>query len=291
MVDVLRCPICNNTDFEPTLQAKDYTVTSETFTIQSCSQCGLLITSPRPYAEELEKYYKSDNYISHSSKATNITDRLFIVARKFTLTQKLSLVSKYSSKGKLLDYGCGTGDFLLAASKKNWQVFGVEPSSSVTKKSTTLQIVSSLDQVSTNQFDAITLWHVLEHIPNINEIICQLRERISKGGTIFIAVPNYKSFDGAYYRELWAGYDVPRHLWHFNRETMSKLIKKNSLKVIKIKPMFLDSIYVSQLSEKYKANDKSSMLTMIKGSIIGLRSNLSAASTGEYSSLIYIVKK
>lgn len=291
MVDVLNCPICNNTIFKPIVHAKDFTVTSETFTIQSCIRCGLLLTLPRPCPEDLEKYYKSDNYISHTSRASNITDRLYILARKFTLRQKLSLVSKYSAKGKLLDYGCGTGDFLLTAAKNTWQTWGVEPSTSIAKKDKAQQIVSSLDEIPTSEFDAITLWHVLEHIPNPNEIIYQLRERISKHGTIFIAVPNYKSFDGTYYRESWAGYDVPRHLWHFSRSTMSQLLEKNSLKLIKTKPMLLDSIYVSQLSEKYKANNKSSMLSFVKGTIVGLRSNLSAINTGEYSSLIYILKK
>lgn len=291
MVEVLNCPICNNTIFKPIVHAKDFTVTSETFTIQCCSRCGLLLTLPRPSPEDLERYYQSDNYISHTSRARNITDRLYILARKFTLKQKLSLVSKYSSKGKLLDYGCGTGDFLLTAAKNTWQTWGVEPSTSVAKKDPALHIVSSLDQILPSEFDAITLWHVLEHIPNLNETIGQLRERLSKHGTIFIAVPNYKSFDGTHYQESWAGYDVPRHLWHFSRDTMVKLLEKNSLKLIKIKPMFLDSIYVSQLSEKYKDHNNSSMLSFLKGTVMGLRSNLSAINTGEYSSLIYILKK
>jgi len=291
MVQVLECPICGNQNLQTFLRSKDYTATYESFNILKCNSCDLLVTSPKPPEDEIERYYQSENYISHTATAKNLTDRLYLFARKFTLKQKLFLVSKHSPRKKLLDYGCGTGDFLKLASNKNWETFGVEPSTIPGAHHKT-KIVKSLTEITENDFSAITLWHVLEHIPNLNETLRALRDKLDKTGTIFIAVPNFKSFDAAYYNESWAGYDVPRHLWHFSAKSMTKLLKKNDLRLIETRPMFLDALYVSQLSQKYRANNKFNMKGFLLGSLIGLRSNILAAIKGkEYSSLIFIAKK
>ncbi|HEX5170239.1 MAG TPA: class I SAM-dependent methyltransferase [Cyclobacteriaceae bacterium] len=290
MVEITKCPICDNQSLQLLHQAKDYTATWQVFNILKCSNCELLITSPVPLENEIERFYRSESYISHTSRARNLTDQLYLIARKFTLRHKLSLVTKYSSTGKLLDYGCGTGDFLRLAEKKKWKAYGVEPSSTPIHNSAT--IVKNLSDLNIDGFDIITLWHVLEHIQNPNEVLQQLRDKINKNGTIFIAVPNFKSLDATYYKEAWAGYDVPRHLWHFSRRSMTRLLNKNNLRVIATKPMFLDAIYVSQLSERYLSNNQLTTKGFLRANVIGLRSNLFAAfHDKEYSSLIFVVKR
>jgi 2-polyprenyl-3-methyl-5-hydroxy-6-metoxy-1,4-benzoquinol methylase len=140
------------------------------------------------------------------------------------------------------------------------------------------------------QFDAITLWHVLEHIPNLADVFNTLKSKLANDGAMFIAVPNHRSHDAKYYGAYWAAYDVPRHLSHFDKRTMEIFVQKHGCKIVDIVPMKLDAYYVSMLSETYKTNTKN-VLTFLRGAFAGLKSNLNARKNSEYSSLIYIIKK
>jgi 2-polyprenyl-3-methyl-5-hydroxy-6-metoxy-1,4-benzoquinol methylase len=295
MIHLTSCPICGNDIFKTVLNCKDYTVSKESFTLVKCQQCSFVATSPRPDNSILGKYYLSEDYISHTNEAKSLIDKVYLIARNYTLTWKRKLVIKYGSRveNKLLDYGCGTGAFLQATTQDDWKAFGVEPSKEArteAQKVTHSKVYESLAEIENNTFDAITLWHVLEHVPDLNELLQKLRSILSENGTIFIAVPNHSSWDGDNYKEYWAGYDVPRHLWHFSHETMKALVENNGLKLKEIIPMKLDSFYISLLSEKYKKGNTtiSGMITAFKN---GLKSNILAKRNGQYSSLIYIVKR
>ncbi len=294
MEEVKSCPVCNGTIFKDYLHCTDYTVSHEIFHLKSCT-CELIITSPRPDNQTIGNYYLSDDYISHSNKAETLIDKIYLLARKYTLKQKLNLISVYNANpGKLLDFGCGTGEFLRTCKSAGWRVSGVEPSAIARTKAienTNENIVASFTQLTDNQFDIITLWHVLEHVPDLNDTLQVLASRLNQSGTICIAVPNYKSYDASRYHEHWAAYDVPRHLWHFSPSSMEKLLARNSLRLVDIKPMKLDSFYVSMLSEKYKNGKKNTPKGMRSAFLNGLRSNFKGKSTGNYSSLIYIAQK
>lgn len=295
MIHVKNCPICGNHTFENLFTCKDYTATQETFTITKCQQCQFAITSPRPSDDKLGKYYLSEDYISHSNQAKSLIDSLYLAARNYTLAWKRKLILTHSTRAtnKLLDYGCGTGAFVQTTTKDNWQSFGVEPSSEARQEATRITnvpIYTSLEEASTHSFDVVTLWHVLEHVPNLDQILQKLKSMLSNNGTMFIAVPNHLSWDGNHYKEYWAGYDVPRHLWHFSDQTMKLLVEKNGLQLQQIIPMKLDSFYISLLSEKYKTGN-TTIAGMIKAFINGMKSNILASKNGQYSSLIYIVKK
>lgn len=195
--------------------------------------------------------------------------------------------------GSLLDFGCGTGEFLETLKKKKWAVEGVEPSDAARIKAesiTAQKIHSSVSQIPTTSFDVITAWHVIEHVPDLQETIQKLKSHLKKDGIIFIAVPNYQSPDATFYKAHWAGFDVPRHLWHFSKASMARLLESNGLNVIKIQPMKLDAYYVSMLSEKYKNGNVLSATGLTKGVFQGLRSNLKAHTKTNYSSLLYIAK-
>ena len=148
-----------------------------------------------------------------------------------------------------------------------------------------IDLQAYLDAVSEKQFDVVTLWHVLEHLPDLEETVGVIQGLVKPGGVLVIAVPNFKSADAKKYGRFWAAYDVPRHLWHFSRTTIPKLFSE--MKLLTIKPMIFDSFYVSLLSEKYKNGSSFSLRAIWSG----FRSNLSASTTGEYSSLIYCLKK
>jgi len=293
MVNISQCPSCEGTTLEKKLACEDYTVSHETFFIVECADCTMRITTPRPDDNNIYRYYLSDDYISHTSSAKSIIDKLYLFARRYTLKKKLKLIGSLNLSSKtILDYGCGTGEFLQVCKLNGWDVNGVEPSDIAREKAAILlpnTIHKSLDKLGTDH-NIVTLWHVLEHVPNPSDTLTKISERLSANGTIIVAVPNYKSYDASYYKQYWGAFDVPRHLWHFSREGMKALIEKNNLQIITIKPMLLDSFYVSLLSEKYKLG-KLTILGMISAFLVGLISNVSAITTKEYSSLIYIIKK
>jgi len=296
MTIVQTCPICGNSSFQSTLTCKDHSTSHETFELQSCSFCNFVFTSPRPDENIIHKYYASDDYISHTNKANSLINRLYLTARSRTLQWKIKLLQKYSDSKtiKLLDYGCGTGEFLHTCKKKNWNIAGIEPSASAREqasKKNHVKIASSIPELIDNEFDIITLWHVLEHVPNLTEVLQLLKSKLKPTGILIIAVPNHKSWDAKHYKSYWAGYDVPRHLWHFSQKNIEQLSKNNGLKIVASIPMILDSFYISLLSEKYKSQNRTTPIGLIKAFFNGLISNIKAKKTTEYSSLIYIVSK
>ena len=271
----------------PLMCCKDYTVSKESYELLMNPNYQMMVTLPVP--SDLENYYKSEAYISHTNANKSVFDKLYQRVRKHTLQKKLGLINSYKfTDRKLLDIGSGTGDFLATCKNDGWKVFGVEPNKEarVISKSKNISAVRDLTLLKENSFDVITLWHVLEHVENLLEYIEILKNKLKPNGVLIIAVPNYKSYDASYYKEYWAAFDVPRHLWHFSQESIKKLFSQVSMQVEKTIPMKFDSYYVSMLSEKYKSGRNK----IIKAFYIGFLSNFKARATSEYSSLIYVIK-
>lgn len=294
MITLSNCPVCNQGSFEPFIQCKDCTVSQETFQIVSCKGCGFKFTNPRPSNDKIGDYYKSEEYISHSNTSKGLISKLYKIVRNYTLKGKLNLVSKHAQKGNLLDYGCGTGMFLSVAKSSTWNAYGIEPDSGAREfaiKENGLTVYPDLGTAHKfwegTQFNVITLWHVLEHVTEINDTLTWFNTNLNQNGTLIIAVPNYKSYDAEYYKEHWAAYDVPRHLYHFEQKTMVELVQKAGFKHIESLPMKFDSFYVSMLSEKYKTGK----INYISAFLNGLKSNLKANDPSRYSSVIYVFKK
>ena len=269
------------------LTTKDYFKSKEDFQLLFDPDKEMLITSPQP--DLIETYYNDDSYISHSDNNKGIIPFLYYRIKKRTIRKKVRLIKRRLGRtGTLLDLGTGTGDFILSAKEQGWDVSGIEPNAKARDHALNkgLNVNKSIHELRQETFDVITLWHVLEHVPDLQETIDRIEGMLKPGGILIIAVPNYRSFDAKHYKEYWAAYDVPRHLWHFSRESMKRLFS-NDLELISSSPMIFDSFYVSLLSEKYKRN----RLAAPKAFFIGLWSNISAWSSKEYSSLIYCFKK
>jgi len=277
----------------PFLNCKDYTVSGEEFSLLKDAEADFLITSPRPLAKNLMTYYESNNYISHTDKNITLFDKVYQKARFYTTKSKVKKISKIKkSIQDVLDVGCGTGNFLNACLRKKWRIFGVEPHNDArviaqqkTKSNNFYNSFETLEQQRPKQkFDVITLWHVLEHVPNLDSYIQSLKKLLKPNGVLIIAVPNFLSFDAQYYKSFWAAYDVPRHLWHFAPKAIELLFKKVDLQVVDIWPMIFDSFYISFLSEKNKKGN------IIRASFIGFWSNIKALFSKNYSSLTYILR-
>ncbi len=295
MIHYTHCPACASEKITPQLTAKDYTVSSKLFAVWHCQNCTLRFTQDVPAQEAISPYYNSDNYISHSDTKKGLINTLYHTVRKRTLKAKKNLVvaATGTAAGKILDIGCGTGAFLHIMQAAGWQITGLEPDETARRKAQELYQLQpdTPEKLFVQQpasFNAITMWHVLEHVHELHNYINQLEKLIAPGGKIIIAVPNYTSNDAAIYKEYWAAYDVPRHLYHFSPEAMRQLLGQYNLTVKKIKPMWFDSFYVCMLSEQYK-NGKGNI---IKAFWNGFVSNCKAVINKERcSSVIYIIKK
>ncbi len=271
-------------------KAVDYLVSKEEFTLVKDASFGYLCTEPQP--KNLSKYYESSDYISHTDSKRSLFERLFQFAKSINLKRKFKLINSFEHSNKrLLDIGCGAGDFVEIMTRNHWSVSGIEPNEgarNIASKKSKARFYEHIEQLeSSSKFDVITLWHVLEHLPNLHEQIEKISNHLDDDGTLVIAVPNHKSFDASFYKKYWAAYDVPRHLWHFDQLSFSKLMKHHSFIIETTKPMLFDAYYVSLLSEKYKNGWKN----FFSAFFVASRSNMSARSTGEYSSLIYVLKK
>ncbi|QJD77951.1 class I SAM-dependent methyltransferase [Spirosoma rhododendri] len=285
------CPVCSGTIFSSYVSCKDYLVSNQTFEIQSCDACGFRLTNPRPDAASIGQYYKSEEYISHNDSGGGLIGTVYKGVRSYTLRAKLALInSLVEKKGRLLDVGCGTGSFLETCQKDNWQIAGMEPDAdarSVAKSKLNVALASSLAEVPQNQYNVITLWHVLEHIAELEKTVARFHQLLDDSGSLLIAVPNSDSYDAQTFGPYWAAFDVPRHLHHFTPETIKRLFEKHSFKLADKKPMVFDSFYISMLSSRYQTG-QTDYLQSIR---TGLQSNLRARKTGNWSSLIYIFKK
>lgn len=292
MLNLEKCIVCGSSQFEPFLVCKDYTVSQENFNIVSCKSCGFKFTNPRPENSVIGDYYKAEEYVSHSNTTKGVVNKLYHSVRNYTLKQKLKLISSYVSRGTMFDYGCGTGMFLNVCKNDGWETYGMEPDDNARKMSIEkgLDVFSDKDKVSDRiadkKFNAITLWHVLEHVTDMEATLSFFKSKLNDDGVLIIAVPNHVSYDAQYYKEFWAAYDVPRHLHHFDINSMTSLVEKAGFKFKESKPMKFDSFYVSMLSEKYKTGS----VNLVKAFLVGLTSNFKAKDTHSYSSTIYIFK-
>ena len=268
---------------------KDHSVSKETFSLLYNKEYDILKTHPTPSLGVLPKYYESEDYISHTDGKRTLFEKIYHLVKRNAIKGKVSLLNKeQNSKGKLLDIGCGTGDFLVEAKNQGWTILGFEPNSDAKQLAANkgVSFTEDIFALPENTFDAVTMWHVLEHVPNLSEYIANLKRIVKPDGTIIIAVPNYKSYDAKYYNRFWAAYDVPRHLWHFSKTSIKRLFSDVDMELKKVKPMWFDSFYVSLLSEKYK-NGK---MSFVKGFFVGFISNVSGLYKKEFSSHIYILK-
>ena len=290
------CPSCHADQVQPVLTAIDQTVSHETFSIWQCGNCGLRFTQDVPDAGSIGPYYQSDNYISHSNTSKGLVNRLYHLVRRQTLSDKYRLIGSATRtrQGKLLDIGAGTGAFVGYMQEKGWEVTGLEPDETARRVALTDHRVGLLEMdqlfdLPPDSFDAITLWHVLEHVHDLHPYLERLKTLVRRSGRIFIAVPNYTCYDAEVYQAFWAAYDVPRHLYHFSPDAMESLLTQHGLQLQYSQPMWYDSLYISMLSEKYRGGGHGNT---VKAVMTGLLSNMKAfINKSRCSSLIYVISK
>ena len=289
------CPLCGGTHLVKKMACTDFYASGEQFDLLQCENCGFQFTQGFPVEKEIGKYYETPDYISHSDTKKGMMNELYHLVRSRMLQKKAQLINNITGKtsGKILDIGTGTGYFSHTMQQKGWQVEAIEKSAqarSFAKKNFNLDIKddSGLNDFSSGSFDVITLWHVMEHLEHLNETWERLHELLKDDGCLVVAVPNCSSYDAQKYKEFWAAYDVPRHLWHFTPDSIKKFGEKHNFTLVNHLPMPFDAFYVSILSEKYKESKSS----LVKGMFAGTLAWFSSLSNKEKSSsIIYVFRK
>lgn len=288
------CPVCNSENIHPLLTVTDHSVSKQHFVVWQCLNCTLRFTQDVPDEASIGAYYQSENYISHTNSSKGLVNRMYQKVRNYTLHGKASLIMKHTGKkGSLLDMGAGTGAFAATMRNLVWNVTGIEPDEGARQLSKKLFHIDLLDfhalgDLHPRSFDAITLWHVLEHVHALHDYMEKLKSLLRPGGKLFIAVPNYDSVDNTIYKLYWAAYDVPRHLYHFTPKAIELLAMQHGLRLLEKKPMWFDAFYISLLSTRYRTGKE----RWIGAGISGLRSTIAAAlNKDRSSSLIYILEK
>lgn len=281
------CPVCGSDKQGHFMSAKDHNVSGDLFSLSCCGGCGFVYTNPIPTEKTIGKYYQSEEYVSHSGTKKGVINKVYHLVRAHQIKRKEQLIGALSNEKSLLDIGCGTGEFLGFCEKKGWSVYGSEPDEKARLFSKKTYIKENIYEKGLEKegVSVITMWHVLEHVYNLNNDLNQINSLIKPGGHLLVAVPNRLSYDAKYYKNNWAAYDVPIHLYHFRKKDIITLFETCGFELVKVKPLIFDAIYISLLSEK-KRNGSS-----LRAIFIGILSNLSALFTKNYSSLIYVLKK
>lgn len=294
-ITIQECPLCGGKEFTPHLTCTDYYASGERFELWHCDACGFLFTQDAPSENEISRYYDTPDYISHSNTRKGVMNRVYHVARRFQLNRKAHLIERESGlrKGYLLDIGTGTGYFPATMQQRGWKVEAIEKSADAREFAARefglkVRPDGTLSSLDSRAFHVITLWHVMEHLNDLNKLWEELYRLLNENGVLIVAVPNHQSYDAARYEATWAAYDVPRHLWHFTPTTIRAWGEKHRFRLCESYPMPLDAFYVSMLSEKYQGKKHS----FIRGGWAGSLAYLNALGNKERSSsLIYVFRK
>jgi 2-polyprenyl-3-methyl-5-hydroxy-6-metoxy-1,4-benzoquinol methylase len=295
MVHHDRCPLCSSEMINIHFVCIDHFISGESFTIARCNRCGFLFTQDYPSENDMYRYYESDNYISHSDTSEGTINKIYHLIRQLMLVRKRRIINRLTGlkSGNLLDVGSGTGHFASMMKKSGWTVKGIEISEKARNASAAtfdLDIIDpgKISELEANSFDCVTMWHVLEHFHDPYRYISDIITLLKPGAICLVALPNSSSFDANYYKQIWAAFDVPRHLWHFDPVTFNEFSVKSGLQVEHRLLLPFDVFYISVLSEKYKG----SPMPFITG--IGRAlwfSLLTLFKRNRGSSVIYVLKK
>jgi len=291
-----KCPICGHSEFEKVYDLDDYKITQETFSLEKCPECTLIFTVDPPLGENIGRYYESDDYLEHSNRKNDLFSKMYSWGRDLMFGYKYGIIKKLGPKGKILDIGAGSGYYLNFMSKKGYEVQGIEMSERArnhAKSEHGLHIHP--DEMFHNRdfkqkFDMISLWHVMEHLYDLNKVMKRFDELLNPNGSLVIALPNYNALEVQTYKKYWNGWDVPRHLWHFSPQSIRKLVGNHGFEITSMHTMPLDPLFNTLLTNKYRKGNP--LVNVLRMGTVGVASLIQGFFNVEKaSSIIYIIKR
>jgi SAM-dependent methyltransferase len=236
------CQVCHSANpehfcavFDRVLQRPE-----ELWEVLRCKECGFGWTAPPLAEDEIAGYYPPV-YLGNTGQALDefFSGQLTRSRSWRKETEKTRLVERFAPGGKILDVGAGDGKFLWALDQEKWERTGVETAHEVVElvrsKMPALNLVAGdiySDQLAPGKFDVITFWHVLEHLPRPRSVLARATLLLRPGGWLFISLPNLDSLQARIFRRHWYAFDdVPRHLYHFSREALKRVLQEQGLQI------------------------------------------------------------
>lgn len=288
------CLVCKKANFETVVNSKDFCVSHEDFKVVRCTNCGFGFTENAPDVSKIGEYYEHTDYVSHTDTKEGLFFNIYHKVRSFMLGQKRAYINKHTAVNNILDIGAGTGYFVNHMQSHGTAITGFEPDNDAraqAKKNFGIELEPSLEGIlgRNEVFDAISMWHVLEHVHDLKEYFGHFQQLIKTRGVLAIAVPNYSSFDGRFYKKFWAAYDLPKHLWHFSPDSIKLLAQSNGFDHLQSYAMPFDPFYIALLSEGHKQSGGGGK---IRALFIGMTSFLKGFFNPEKaSSVVYVFRK
>jgi len=288
------CIACGSSRFEILVNSQDFCVTQEAFDVSRCASCGFAYTVDAPSQDQIGRYYAHEDYVSHTDTNEGLFFRMYHKVRKYMLGRKKAYIENHAKVKRVFDIGAGTGYFVNHLRSRGIHAVGFEPDENArkqAKKNFDLDLADDLDVViqEADNFDAITLWHVLEHVHDLKGYFKKFNALLKDEGLLVIAVPNYTSFDAQFYGKYWAAYDLPKHLWHFSPQSLQLLSESENFQLIKTYAMPFDPFYIALLSEGHK---RSGFFGKFRALFVGAWSFLSGSiKANNASSVVYIFRK
>lgn len=285
-MELISCPICNGSKFQNFIKVKDRFSLSriENFQLVKCN-CNFILLNPRPNSDEISNFYNHTDYDPHKKRNLSFYDIIYKLVQKIALKIKFSRIIKFKKKGELLDIGGGQGEFAIYMQNKG---FSSTLQDNFSNYKGILKFYSNIDKLKNKLFDVISMWHVLEHIHDLEKLFISINTILKKNGILVIAVPNHDAIERISFHEKWAPYDAPRHLYHFNLFTLEKLLNKNGFEILKKYSMIQDSFYNILLSI-----NKKSIYSIFKGLYVSVITILNMLINGSKnaSTIMVICKK
>jgi SAM-dependent methyltransferase len=249
-LEAVDCGLCGSNRYEPFLTRGDLLLfIPGDFHYVKCLDCGLVYLNPRPTADSMDEIYPRD-YHQYSFGYGRDFYNPFRAMRYYGLKKRVRAIQKIKNTGKLLDVGCSSGDFLFVAREMtDWDVHGVEPSHSASryaKEQLGLDVYNgSLEQApfSDDTFDIVTIWNVLEHLPDPLSSLKRINSLLRQDGLLVLNTPNLGSLDARIFGHYWTGFEIPRHFYVFSRITLKETLQKAGFKLMKTQCIYGSHAY------------------------------------------------
>ena len=207
------------------------------FTLVRCRHCGLIYLNPRPTPEGMAAYYPED-YEAHIGTQKQRLSWIRRLDYEYGIHKRHRAIMRYTQTGHMLDVGCGSGAFLDGMRQRGWSVAGIEPSdraAGYAKQTLGLQIQNTVledAELAPESFDLVTMWNVLEHLSDPQESLRRVGEALRPDGLLVFAIPNLDSLDRILFKQYWAGYDLPRHLYTFPADVLERMVRAVGLEIL-----------------------------------------------------------
>ena len=277
-MEYVNCILCHSENNLVDQNVVDRFNQKNSYSIVKC-ECEMRFLNPRVSIDEISKHYQHSSYQPHY-KNNSLVSLMYQIAQLFNNRFKLKVIKRFYDQGSILDYGAGDGQFANFMIKKKWNVKIYEP---LLKNMSDLSL--NEDEIGSDSFDVITMFHSLEHIHNVEKTLQNLYNLLNKDGILIVSVPNHNAYERRFFKSKWIAYDAPRHLYHFNHETIKLFLNKNKFDVIITRSMYLDTLYNTLMSLN------KDMFLFLKFIGISLISIFKTIWNKQYSSSILLVCK